>query len=57
LPERKASMDDFSCHNATESPKTKNASFDKLKSASPKRPRNQAKNISALGRAMLLDQL
>jgi hypothetical protein len=57
LPERKESLDNFSCHNVRESPKP-NASFDKLKSACLQRPKNQAKTASAaLARAILFDQL
>jgi hypothetical protein len=55
LPERKESMDNFSCHNARESPPKQNASFYKPKSGSPKWP-NQAKKASALARAILFDQ-
>jgi hypothetical protein len=53
LPERKESMDNLSCHNARgESPK-QNASFDKPKAGSRNSRPNQAKNASAIARAIL----
>jgi hypothetical protein len=57
LPKRKASVDSFSCHNATreESPK-QNTSVDKTKSGSSLNWSKQAKNASAVARAVLFDR-